>query len=56
MHLATGFADEGLDFFAGIKAVLPNADQLLSLGYNAGAEAGTAVMASVIICMARCSK
>jgi hypothetical protein len=53
---ATGFLDDDLDFRAAVETFLPDADQLGSLGYNAGAEPGTASIAVLTISTARCSK
>lgn len=46
--------DEGLDLGAAVETLLADADELLGLGYNAGAEPGTAVMARLTICAIRC--
>jgi hypothetical protein len=53
MHAAPGLADEGLDLLAGVEAALADADQLLGLGYNPGADCGTTVRATVTTCKAR---
>ena len=53
MHAPAGLADKGLDLLTGVEAALPDADELLGLGYNPGADWGTTVMATVTTCKAR---